>query len=380
MNIQAELRLYSGTDGSILAIFDQWVSLRETKLLDKVGDLTLVLDGNDPKTALFTIDCLLELRRTDLDIALAWYTEFIGLVRDTSDAFDGSGLRQFTVKAYDLKHLLTRRTIIPAAGSELDSYNTAADTIQYQLVNKNAGPGAADSTRRLTGLSVTAAAGTASVLAQDFRYHTQLLAALSTLSDAAWRAGVGADFDVLWSGPSTTPANNLLFTFTTYVPQLGTDRTVGNAGANPPTIFSQTFDNIEMPVYTDARVNEATMAYVLGAGSGASRQIFQVLLTAAAASLWNRNELVVDAQNVTTQAMANAVANAELFKRRRAQSLSFSPIQTQATRYGRDWKLGDLVTAYYAGKTFNARVQGVTITFDKNFEKIKGVVQSYAVT
>lgn len=373
MNIQIEARLYD-TGGNLIALFDQPFSASWTKLTNKVSSLTFTINGNDSRAMLFATDYLLEIKRRDLDAGLAWYTEFIGLVRDQGDTYDQSGLHTYTVTALGLLYLLQDRSIVPAVGSELDSYNAPGDSAIYNLVNKNVGPGAVDSARRLSGLTVTVAAGVGPTIVQDFRWNDQLLQALQGISDACWLAKPGVDFDVVWGG-ATTPAS-VTFNFKTYSPQLGTDRTYQNAFSNPATIFSQAYGNMEAPTYLLGRDNEATFAYVLGAGSGGSRQVFSVALNAASDSPWNRHEIVVDAQNVTSQAMATVSANAELYKRRKLQQLSFNPMQTSATRYGRDWVLGDLVTAYFSGQQFTCRVMGVTITFDQNFEKIKGIVQS----
>ena len=62
----------------------------------------------------------------------------------------------------------------------------------------------------------------------------------------------------------------------------------------------------------------------------------------------------------------HGVGDAILDKQRAKRTIQFDAQQTIATRYGRDWDLGDLVTVKLRGMTWNQKVVGVFVTLDAN--------------
>ena len=53
-----------------------------------------------------------------------------------------------------------------------------------------------------------------------------------------------------------------------------------------------------------------------------------------------------------------------LAKQESKRSITFTARQTAATRYGRDWFLGDLVTVHFRGLEFTQKVVGVRVSIN----------------
>jgi hypothetical protein len=337
------------TSGVRVAVFDEWQSLSYTKSLNTIGEAVLSINGDDTRKSLFTLDSQLEIYRRDPDGGSAissWYLDWAGLVRYQQRSVDSSGLLMMTIRAKDYKELLTRRLIVPAAGSDFTAQNAVAgDTAAVYFVKQNIGDDA--SSRQITNFTGLTAAGTASNISYQSRYDN-LYTVLRKLVGAATAAGTGFDFDVVGTGAVT-------WQFRTYVPILGTDRSA-------TMTFSLEFGNLTTPLYSDDRMSEGTVAYVLGRGEGSSRTVTTVTATAAEDdSPFNRREVKASSQS-SDATEATSVGETMLNKNRRVQSLTFQPVQTVGTRYGSEWTLGDKVTANFDGVEFVVQVTSVNIT------------------
>ncbi len=361
MAIKYQVRLHDSA-GVLLAVFDEWDLITYNKKVNYLGDWIYRIDADDTRKDLFALDGFFMVYRRDQAISLAWTLDFGGFVRRFARAVQPDGSELFEAAGFDFKHLLARRVVIPDSGDEFDVQSSVADTAMYEIVKDNAGSGAIAARDFVTE---AIAAATASSIAIESRQEN-LLDTCIRISEMAQQAGTGVDFDVYLSGTDT-------FNFKTYVPQLGLDKTWGN-GSNDPVIFSTEHDNMNEPQYVDDRSEEKNFIYVLGAGDGATREITEVEDSGASDdSPFNRIEAVVQAQNATG-AGATDEGDMAIRRNRRKRCLVFQPLETPATRYTRDWVLGDLVTARYDDLDFSVKIGAVTVTVDAQGGETLGVV------
>jgi len=166
------------------------------------------------------------------------------------------------------------------------------------------------------------------------------------------------------TGPAT-------FEFRWYDGQLGDDRRVGNMDGNPPIVFSLLLGNMALPIYVLARTDEANVVYVGGQGEGTSR-VLEIRTDPAtiADSPWNRREMFADARNEVTVAALQDKGDRKLEERQAEESFSFDVIQTHACVFGRDYFLGDLITARYSDIERDKKIVGVGIVVQENRDTI----------
>ena len=158
------------------------------------------------------------------------------------------------------------------------------------------------------------------------------------------------DFDLVKTGPKS-------WEFRYYPQQLGTDR------SGPGNIaFSLTNGNMASPKYTFDRINEATVAVVGGRGDAVNRT-FQIVYGTNYNVQNNYNELFVHAADQDTQAYLTAKGQEAMYRAQARNQFSFRVLQTPSTQYGRDYFVGDIVTAYYKSLVFKQKVDGVTVNF-----------------
>jgi hypothetical protein len=144
------------------------------------------------------------------------------------------------------------------------------------------------------------------------------------------------DFDVEFTGSTGNPE----FTFKTYFPFNGTDRTTG---VNIVTL-SPELDSMALPVsYLNDRSNEINSMLVLGQGSGEDR-LFAVQETLAVNdSPWNLKEGTADYRQQPDQIGLDDIALAELQKRQAVETITFRTRQASQLQYGKNFFLGDKV-------------------------------------
>ena len=345
-----QLRL-KDTDGALQAIFDQFSTLTYTKILNGVGTLTFLMDGEDTRKSLFTVDSRVEVWRRD-PLAFSWYLDYEGFVRSVRRYINEEGMKLFEVTCLHPNSLLSRRVILPTAGSEFNSQSGPADTVLTNIVLANAGSMAA-SQRQIPEFTVTTATGSATNYTSEFRYenlYDSCIDIITSIREAG--SSTACDFSVESSGIAG-------FNFRTYYPYYGNDKTTGTASA---VVFSLERSNMNVPGYLDNHAEEVTSIFVLGSGEGANRNVYNIVSeSASSVSVYNRIESQVDAQEAEDAAAITAVSNLALQENRRIRQLSFVPVETESTRYGLHWVLGDLVTARFDDQEFTCRAEAISV-------------------
>ena len=315
------------------------------------GPHSLVLQGDDERIDLFELDGQVEFWRNDLVWGSGWYLDYEGFHRYPEFTLDDQGREVFIARGVGYNCLLASDTIQYAAGSAQCCKTMACETAAKEFVDENIGPGAGldalGNSRVRLGLAVQADAATGAVW-DGCRAYKNLLDILIELADYA-----PADFMVVGTGPAT-------FEFQWAADQWGDDHTFGSAD---PTVFSARLGNVDGMTQGFNRIDEVNIVNVLGSGLAAARTI-ETRQNAAllAGSPWARRAVARDARDTDVVARLQARGDAVLNEQEPKRDLSFGVLQTIATRYGRDWDLGDLVSVEYRGWRVDVKVTAVTVS------------------
>ncbi len=343
--------------GTQVAILTDWRSLEYTKEVNRVGTYRVVIDGEIPVVDLFELDGIIEIKRSDLASSptIPIYTDFFGLHRDATRSTIGQ-LSTYSSGGVDFNHLLNRHMINFRETSAGANKSDVGETVIKDYVDENAGPGATSPPRISSGVfpsfTVQTTAGGGSAWAGD-RAFKNLLDVLLEISDAT-----GVDYEVV-QGPTPTT-----FIFTAKARPLGADRSFGNTAGNGAIVFSLGFGNMEAPRYSLLRRGEVNKIIVLGQGQPASRVVEERTTSATGDSPLNTIESVRPAnQEASVPALQN-VGDAFLEILQANETFAFDVIQTNSSRYGRDYFLGDIVTARYKDIERDLQIVGVTVNVD----------------
>lgn len=345
-----ELRLKSAA-GATVAIFDRWLEFTCTRTVNAPATYALHLDGADSRVALFALDGQLEAWRSDAANGIAWYKELEAFHVNRKRWHDAGGASHFLSSGKGYQDLLERTIVYATSGSAESAKSDKAETVIKAYIDEQAGPGAG--ARARSGLAIQADGATGNTISLQ-RSYRNLLAVCQDIAAVG-----GGDFDVIGTGAAA-------FEFRWYLGQRGTDRTA-------TVVFALERGNMAEPVLEEKRAQVINAALVGGQGEGASRDLdWREDAVSIALSTWNRRERFVDAREVP-QGDATALENkgdAVLAESAATESLSFRVLQTPGCLYGRDYFLGDLVTARYADTSFAKKVQSVEMTVNPNGETI----------
>jgi hypothetical protein len=346
------LRLYN-TAGALQAVLTDVRGLSYTRRVNAPGAAQLSLAGDHAILSSIGDQWRVQVqRRPD---GGDWRTELWALFRDEQWAHGENG-SAFTGYCPGILSVLGWRIVNWAAGTanRTDFTSDPAETIMKTLVTYNAGSAATTGNGRkrdgaIAGLTVQADGAGGNTL--DWRCHGKNL--LETLRELA--AVGGGDFDLVPSSPTA-------YEFRWYAGQRGTDRSA-------TVKFSLALGNMAEPAFYLTRSTEKTVACVWGQGDGSARDY--VTRTGANYHATSANtELYVDAKDVEKGATAalQARGDAWLDEAEAKELFQFEALQTDATSYGDEYDLGDLVTAVnpFNGESYTVQVKAVTVTLDKD--------------
>lgn len=333
-----------------------FLTLAYTQRVNAPGILTFDLPPEHPAIAALELDGQVEVWRRDLANGIPWTRDFGTLYRGASYQVDTNGDETFTATCPGQMHWLSRRVVAYAAN--LTGYSTIqqtrAETVMRTLVATNCTALATVANGRLRdgaipGVAVEADQGRGTIVSWSGPWKT----VLSELQALAAPAVGNGDFDLIKVGPQT-------WVFRFYPGYRGTDR---SSGANA-VIFSRDFDNMGEPTDARNRVEEKTVAIVGGQGQETAR--LTTIRTGLDYTAANDIETFVDARNSATLAGLQADGDSALDAARARPLLTFTPLQTPQTRYGRHYFLGDLVQARYRELNVVLKVNAATITLTRD--------------
>jgi hypothetical protein len=328
-------------------------SLSYLRRLRTVGQFTLYVDGNDNRIPyLKTINAQVEIWRRDPVAGLTWlggldswrrdadttttgwYKDFEGFVRAWNRGFTAEGRRVFVCQGRQYNDLLVGETVNYAKSTAQADKTGLPGAVAAEYVNENIGAGAGNdalgNSRIRTGVTETVESDTLTNWSGD-RGNVNLLDVLLELADY----GPG-DYMVNGTGAAA-------FEFRWRGTRWGLDRTPGNAAGNIPCVFSVFNNNVTDVTFGYNALDEANVCYVGGQGEGVARTYRTRASAAATAFNWSRRAVFRDARDTNVAATLDARGDTELEAGRARYFASFKTVQTTATRYGRDWDMGDLV-------------------------------------
>lgn len=364
MASRREIRLYN-TSYQLQRVFDTWRVLTFTKKVNGWG--FHAIDFDDQRQTLaqqFGLDYFIEIWREDPAAGIAPYKEYEGFHRTPQRQLTETGLRIFTSYGRTYTDLLARRAVLYRAGSAGAEKSGPGETVMNYYVWENAGNIATTAAGRLadgvtTGLAI-AGSGSGGGPWSGKKAFQNLLDVLVDISNST-----GVDFQVVRTGTGPT------FEFRTYYPQLGLNRAQGSLF---PAVFGVPLANMQAPSYTLSRTEEITAVVVLGQGQDAQRAFLELTsATDLAASPWNRIEKTHDARNESTTAALQNEGLSQLAELGKKESFTFQVLQQSSLVYGRDYDLGDIVTATYGEISRNKKILEVSVSTGEGQESINFV-------
>jgi hypothetical protein len=352
MSVQYRLDVKS-TAGVLQAQVADYVgTLTYSKAVNEVGLLQFSVPANHSAVQYLGANAQVEVWRRDTKNAVPWAREFAGLMRTKQYAYPLTGPEVYQVWCPSQLTMLGWRIVAWKAGTVNRSKFTTqpAETIMSNLVAYNATAAATVAAGRLaegaiTGVTVEADGAGGNSLDYACAYKNLL----SALQEVA-RIG-GGDFDLVPTGTNT-------WEYRFYPGQLGTDRSATVA-------FSLALGNMGAPTLTDSRANEITMAIVGGQGEESLRTT--AVRTNSDYHVTNAHyETFRDARDRTTAAGLNAAGDETLDRYRNRPVLLFEVVPTPSCVYGRDYFVGDKVSAVYRGYSATMKVAGLHVTFSQD--------------
>jgi hypothetical protein len=343
MSARYEVRLKNHL-GEYSAILSNWIRLTYVKQVNRTGYYSLWLQADQIDVSVFTLDSQIEVWREDPDAEIEPYIDFEGFHRTPVHQRVKVGPTMFTSYGRGYNDLLNRRYILYYPQTDQAVKSGVAETVMREYVDENAGP-SATSPPRLKHSGVTPGLSMMPDLVrgdqwEGSRPYKNLLTVCQEIAEVG-----NIDFQIVGSGPAT-------FLFHVYE-NLGVDRTdtgfdrlTGLNGAGyPPTIFDVERANMIIPIYSDSRNDEVSKLIMLGQGQLTARQIEIISSGREEDSPWNLIEGRRQSSNQDTVAGLRDLGQAYIEKLGPQESFTFDYAQTEATVYGRDFRLGDLVTA-----------------------------------
>lgn len=280
----------------------------------------------------------IEIVREYKGIGLPEYTVLNAIFRDDAIEADDYGQLRYIARAYGPMHLLSWRHIAyPAEVAGKTVITDAGENVVKSIVNYNAGPLAStangrDRTPNPIQLSIETALGRGPSYTLVAGQRENLLDVVQRIAGAA----IGGDVDVVQVGAA--------YEFRYYPGQRGSDK-------RSTIKFSMDRANMRNPRLRRDRSAERTVALAAGQGRQDERLIIPGGVTGPNYSATHDIEFLVNANNVSTVGGLQARALAELDARKYRNVLTYDIIQTDEYAIDRDYVLGDIVEASFAGVT-----------------------------
>jgi hypothetical protein len=353
MSVDYKFRLLTPV-GVLVAEFVDLQSFSYVKEVNAPGLLTLDVDSRHPIVGLLddSLDDIIEVWRRDKGAGIDWYCDFRGLYRDEMRQADRNG--QVTVRLYFPGPMSLLGRVIIAYRGEVNNRTlftgVPVETIMHTLVTYNAtasGTTGDGRNRNVDLTSVSVESDGAYGTAIDYgAHHRRLLDVLQEITRMA-----PGDFDMVYMGAG-------IWQYRFYAEQLGADK-------SDTVRFALQWNNMGEPRYVKNKLNERTVAIVGGQGDEATRKY---RITIPSYSNYdagsNSVEYYVDASGTTEDDEIDSMGNASIWENRADAQLTFTALDTESTRYGRDYGLGDLVKGYFEGISKTLKAYMVTVTMD----------------
>lgn len=358
--------------GTRIADASNFLSLKYSRVVNDVSTLTLELPSNFNTQLIRIPDGRIEVwRRIDggreyLDTEVTWLIKAMRFRRDEQ------GRISIIVEADTPLSILREpgRIAYGFAGTTAVTFGSgAADDHIKNVGYYNIGVLASSGRNISTYVSIQPSTAQASSVSKAFAWR-DCLKVCQELAQASTTTGIYCAFDIVAPTPTT-------FELRTYVGQRGVDHRF--PGGNNPVLLSPDMGNLGE---TDMRFDYRDMASVVtigGAGQGSARAIQDTSdATLKVLSPFSYRELFVEnTQTADATALQND-AKAALRKARPRITFAGKIIETRDTKYGVHWAWGDYVTAQDFGRSFDCRIEAVTVSVNpgNDYETIEAWLRS----
>lgn len=271
-----------------------------------------------------------------------------GIIRHREPQQDQNDLSDtLTIKGPTLQGLAHDRIILPAdsPGTGYDAASGTQETILKHFVTAHmAAP--SDTDRAMAALVVATDQGRGASDAWRFNINT-------FVDDALNQVGTYAKLG--WDIRADIANKQLVFD----VYQC-TDRSMSQS-AVPPVMFAGDWSNISQPHLIQSWIGAATAGYAV-AGDDLSNLVQKV----GSASGYERQEQTFDCSDASTTAELLSTGAQKLGDVAPTMSFSFDILPDRPFVYGRDYDLGDIVTAYSKrwGVTMDAQITEMVETYE----------------
>ena len=366
--------LLKDTAGAKLALVPDFASLTYTKTVNDQGSFTLVLDGSDPRAALFTHDLIVEIWRSDPEISLDWYKDFDGIILELDKKIAENSDRELSIRGAGLLEILSRRVVLYDQ-QDLGEKWDWGEKVLKEYVKENAGSEALYSNGRWVDGNIP----TLSVEA----YHPTLQGdewtgemAGSNLLDALKQVAELSNVDFTLEQDPLTPGYYIFKTHYPYGKDLSTAGlspvTGLNGAGQRPVIFSTMFSNLEDVSYLVSHIGEVNVSVALGQGSSYV-QDFEVSENAASITTEiSRREGTISAQESELSVVDDELLYAaymDLINRKAKKVLRFSPLTSGMFHYGKDYNVGDIITVRFDAEDISVHFKSITVTLGEDSQE-----------
>lgn len=358
---QVEIR--SAETGAVTHIFDgtSFYEMRYSRVLDDIGALVLSMPADDSLAALFPLDTLIEIYRTD-PVTGRLAVEETYLTRMTHRFREGDEER-FLIGGLSLNHLISRRVVLPADDPlEAGGYSTksgAADTVMREYALEQMGSSASVA-RQTANLTIGLVEGIGLSVGRRLRFENLF----TVFQDIAKQATM--DFQVV-----RTSDNNLEL----QIERMGADKTQSNNyPASPFVLLDPQRGNMADPSLLLDRRKEGNFLYAMAQGAGENRLVWPFQGDGVLDSPWNRIEFTSDIRTSERGSAIELLTEARKLLQDNRQVVEFT-FQLSGMQPGNvyrlDWDLGDSITAQWGDVSHDLRIRGIEISATSGGEDLQ---------
>lgn len=258
------------------------------------------------------------------------------------------------------------------AGTAYSTKTDYADDMIKTIAAENIGASATDTSRDMSNLlTIQSDSSEAETITKSFA-RRKLNLIFNELCEASANQGTRLFWDIVLSSPSDLSSR--LLQLKTYAGTRGENR---GLDSDAPLIFSHKYGNLENVSLVRDYKSVVNVAYGLGQGNEAARNVQQATDTARiAASPWGQiKEATRQASMATTDNAVLAEAYTLLRDKRVKLQLTGDIVNTPSCQFGTHWGHGDLVVVEEFGERFEAIISPVSLDYAGGKETIHAKLQ-----
>ena len=269
---------------------------------------------------------------------------YISQIKITVDK-NGKGGETLTVDGYEAKYIFSNHLVYPTYGTKQYTLAGTAEYVIKQAVTDNCGASpigytaATDTNRTLSQLTINPNLGQGITYTMNSRW-TNLqdeLLNVSTSTYLGYYVGLNLNTSKLYLD---------------VIP--GIDRRASQF-VNPRAIFTTNLNTLQSATLTDSETEYKNYAISGGTGSGAARNIVPVYLDSTVPTDIYRKEVFEDNRNYATGDLT-VKAQGQLTKVATSVYVEGKALPYSTLKLGTDFDLGDIVTFYQWGYSYDARL------------------------